>query len=186
MQLAKMVVLGSLEILGTASGYDVYQYLDKNQIDRWTDIQKPSIYNALRQLEKEQTIEQVNVIKSGKYPEKTTYQICEKGKLLFDTLQEEAFLGIYPRFFGFKVALKFNRRRSAEEINNFANRAISIIDEILEAMDKHIESLPDHSEEQTRDKFFIEHDRRLFMTERQWILEALEYIKENDAGGQRE
>lgn len=147
MQLAKMLVLGSMEILGIASGYDVYQYLDKNQIDRWTDIQKPSIYNALRQLEKEHAIEQVDIIKNGKYPEKITYQICEKGKLLFDTLQEEAFLGIYPRFFGFKVALKFNKRRSIEEIDNFANRAIRIIDDILETMDKHIESLPDNSEE---------------------------------------
>lgn len=180
MQLAKMVVLGSLEILGIASGYDVYQYLDKNQIDRWTDIQKPSIYNAMKQLEKENAIKQVDIIKNGKYPEKKTYQISESGKLLFDSLQEEAFLGIYPRFLGFKVALKFNKRRTTEEINKFANRAISIIDEILEAMNKYIESLPNNSEEQKRDKFFIEHDRRLFLTERQWILDSLEYIKEND------
>lgn len=174
-----MVVLGSLEILEKASGYDVYQYLEKNRIDRWTEIQKPSIYNALKQLEKESAIEQVDTVKNGNYPEKTTYQITEKGKQLFDSLQEEAFLGIYPRFFGFKIALKFNKRRSVEEIKNFADRAVSIIDDILKAMDTHLESLPENSEEQRRDKFFIEHDRRLFVTERQWIIESPEFIKDN-------
>ncbi len=179
MQLAKMVVLGSLEILENASGYDVYQYLERNQIDRWTEIQKPSIYNALKQLEKESAIELMDTIKNGNYPEKTTYQITEKGKQLFDSLQEEAFLGIYPRFFGFKIALKFNKRRSVGEIKNFADRAVSVIDNILRAMDEHLESLPENSEEQKRDKFFIEHDRRLFITERQWIIESLEFINDN-------
>lgn len=180
MQLAKMVVLGSLEILGMASGYDIYQYLNRNQINRWTDIKRPSIYNALRRLEKEDAIEQVDLLKTGKYPEKIIYQINEKGMQLFDSLQEEAFLGIYPRFFGFKVALKFNRRRSIEEINNFGAEAIRVIDEQLAGMEKHLRSLPNDSIEQKRDKFFIEHDRRLFIAECQWIMEALEYIKQND------
>lgn len=178
MQLAKMVVLGSLEILGIASGYDVYQYLESNQIDRWTDIKKPSIYNALRQLQKENAIEQVEQVKNGNYPKKIIYQINEKGRKLFDDLQTEAFLGIFPRFFGFKVALKFNKRRSLEEIKDFAAQAIDIIDEQLAAMDQYLKKLADNSTERKRNEFFIEHDRRLYMTERQWILEALEYIKQ--------
>ncbi len=180
MQLAKMVVLGSLEILGLSSGYDVYQYLENNQIDRWTDIKKPSIYNAIRQLVKENAIEQVEQVKNGNYPEKIIYQINEKGRKLFDDLQAEAFLGIYPRFFGFKVALKFNKRRSLEEINDFAKHAINIIDKQLEAMDQYLKKMAYNSAEKKRNEFFIEHDRRLYMIERQWILEALEYIKKTN------
>ncbi|WP_162300572.1 PadR family transcriptional regulator [Anaerosacchariphilus polymeriproducens] len=177
MQLAKMIVLGSLEVLEMGSGYDIYQFLDKNQISRWTDIQKPSIYNALRQLEKECAIEQTKQIKVGKYPEKVVYQVNEKGRKLFDSLQEEAFLGIYPRFFGFKLALKFNRRRTLEEINHFGNKAISLIDEKLKDMDEYLESLPKNSNEWKRNLFFIDHDRRLYNAEKEWIKEALEQIK---------
>jgi hypothetical protein len=39
-------------------------------------------------------------------------------------MQAQAFLGLYPDYFGFKLALKFNVRRSAEEIADFADQAI--------------------------------------------------------------
>ena len=72
--------------------------------------------------------------KVGRYPDKTIFQITAKGKELFDSLQEKAFLGLFPYFYGFKIALKFNTRRSAEEIKKFAERAIDIIDQQFKAM----------------------------------------------------
>nr|WP_173812979.1 PadR family transcriptional regulator [Dendrosporobacter quercicolus]NSL49347.1 PadR family transcriptional regulator [Dendrosporobacter quercicolus DSM 1736]SDM26677.1 transcriptional regulator, PadR family [Dendrosporobacter quercicolus] len=175
MQLAKMVALGALEALGTASGYDIFQFLAVNQIDKWTDIQKPSIYYALRQLEKERAVEGISRLREGKYPEKVMYRLTTKGVELFDRLQEKAFLGIYPRFYGFKLALKFNIRRSAAEIEVLANRAVTAIDRQLAMMEKYLSGLP--AGERERNAFFIEHDRRLFTAERQWILEAAEWVK---------
>jgi DNA-binding PadR family transcriptional regulator len=57
MSIAKLVVLGALEQLDCASGYDIMQELNRKMIDKWTDIKKASIYHALRQLEKEGAIQ---------------------------------------------------------------------------------------------------------------------------------
>ncbi len=116
MNIAKMVVLGALENLGRCSGYDIIHELNKKKIDRWTDIKKGSIYHALRQLKKEEAISEVEQIRVGRYPHKTIFQITAKGKEVFDSLQEQAFLGLFPHFYGFKIALKFNTRRSAKEV----------------------------------------------------------------------
>ena len=173
MQLAKMVVLGTLERLGNASGYDIFQYLGQNMIDKWTDIQKPSVYHALRQLEKEAAIKPVEQTRDGRYPEKIIYRITSEGQHVFDKLQEQAFLGIFPRFFGFKIALKFNTRRSAEEIGEYAKQAIIVIDKYLAAMDAYLAKLDKESGQYRFDSFFIDHDRRLFLEEKKWISDAV-------------
>ncbi|MHA2370706.1 MAG: PadR family transcriptional regulator, partial [Candidatus Hodarchaeales archaeon] len=165
MNIAKMVALGALENLGRGSGYDIIQELSRKKIDRWTDIKKGSIYHALRQLKKEGAISEVERTRVGRYPNKTIFQITTKGKALFDSLQEEAFLGLFPHFYGFKIALKFNTRRSAEEIKQFAERAIAVIDQQFKAMDNHLNSLDKSSKLYKTDSFFIKHEKMLFGAE---------------------
>lgn len=179
MQVTKLVVLGVIDILGKASGYDVFQYMEKNKIDRWTEIQKPSIYNAIKSLEKDNLILKVEELSSGRYPIKSIYTITKEGRVYFDDLQKEAFLGIFPKFYGFKIALKFNKRRSKDEISAFAIEAIEIIDKQIAAMDMHLKKLSHRSYEYKRDWFFIEHDRRLYLAEKEWIHEAVEFVRIN-------
>jgi DNA-binding PadR family transcriptional regulator len=177
MNTAKMVVLGSLENLGRGSGYDIIQELNRKKIDRWTDIKKGSIYHALRELKKEGAISEVEQTKVGRYPDKTIFQITAKGKELFDSLQEQAFLGLYPpHFYGFKIALKFNTRRSAEEIKEFAERAIDVIDQQFKAMDDHLSTLDKSSIQYKTDSFFIKHDKMLFTAEKEWIRDAVKNL----------
>jgi len=176
MNIAKMVVLGALENLGRGSGYDIIQELNRKKIDRWTDIKKGSIYHALRQLKKEGAISEVERTKVGRYPDKTIFQITAKGKELFDSLQEQAFLGLFPYFYGFKIALKFNTRRSAEEIKKFAERAIDIIDQQFKAMDDYLSSLDKSSMLYKTDSFFIKHEKMLFGAEKEWIQDAVKNL----------
>lgn len=173
MNLAKLVVLGALESLGQGSGYDIIQELNRKKIDRWTDIKKGSIYHALRQLEKEGAIVEVERTRVGRYPDKTIFQVTDEGRELFDRMQEEAFLGLFPHFYGFKIALKFNTRRSAGEIREFAERAIAAIDRQFEAMDEYLDSLDKDSMLYRTDSFFIKHERMVFGAEREWILDAV-------------
>jgi DNA-binding PadR family transcriptional regulator len=172
-----MVVLGALEGLGQASGYDIIQELNRKKIDRWTDIKNGSIYHSLKQLKKDGQIREVERTKVGRYPDKTIFEITTKGKKLFDFLQEQAFLGLFPHFYGFKIALKFNLRRSIEEIKEFAVRAIDVIDQQFKAMEEHLSSLDKSSKLFLTDSFFIKHEKMLFGAEKEWIQDAVRNLQ---------
>ncbi len=176
MNIAKLVVLGALESLGRGSGYDIIGELNRKKIDRWTDIKKGSVYYALRELSKEGAIDEVEKTRVGRYPDKTIFQITAKGRELFDSLQEEAFLGLFPHFYGFKIALKFNTRRSAAEIEGYAERAIERIDQQFEAMDEYLNGLDETSTLYRTDKFFIKHEKMLFGAEKEWIQDAVKNL----------
>ena len=172
MNVAQLVVLGALEQLGRAGGYDIVQELDRKMVHKWLDLKPGSIYHALRQLEKEDAIKPVEQTREGRYPTKTLFEITDKGRERFDILQEEAFLGVFPHFYGFKIALKFNTRRSGAEIEQLASRAVEAIDAHLVAMDTYLGTLDPSSRRHEEDSFFIEHDRRLYKAEKEWIQEA--------------
>jgi len=81
-----------------------------------------------------------------------------------------------PLKYGFKLALKFNTRRSPDEIKQFGEKAINAIDEKLDLMDMYLNShaLPKSVKES--DGFFIEHERMLFKAEREWINVAIRWF----------
>jgi DNA-binding PadR family transcriptional regulator len=176
MNIAKLVVLGALENLGRGSGYDIIQELNRKKIVKWTDIKQGSIYHALRQLKKEGAISDVEHTKVGRYPDKTIFKITIKGKELFDSLQEQAFLGLFPHFYGFKIALKFNTRRSSEDIKKFAERAIDVIEKQFKAMDDYLSTLDKSSNLYKTDSFFIKHEKMIFEAEKEWILYAVKNL----------
>ncbi len=177
MNISKFVVLGTLDRLGSGSGYDIIRELDRKMISRWTNVKKGSIYNALKTLAKGGEIREVTKVKKGLFPTMTIYQITDLGRKLFDKLQEEAFLGIFPLFLGFKLGLKFNLRKSTEEICRHAEKAIEIIDSTIAGMDTYLASLPDSDPRKDPDEFFIEHDKMLFREEKKWIEMAVKRIK---------
>ena len=181
MNVSKLLVLGSLEQLGRGSGYDVLQALQRRMIDKWVDVKVGSIYYTINQLEKEGALQEIERIQEGNYPTKAIYEVTEVGQQLFDKLQAEAFLGLYPRFYGFKVALKFNRRKSPDDIRQFADKAIAVIDSYLAAMDEHLSTLDPDGGLYQFDDFFIDHERRLFEAEKQWIEDAVAWITSNQA-----
>lgn len=169
MNIAKFVVLGTLDQYSPASGYDVIRELDKKMISRWTNVKKGSIYHALKILNKCGQIRETKRLKQGLYPTSTLYEITDKGRSEFDRMQEEAFLGLYPHYYGFKLALKFNVRRPATEIAVYAEKAIQNIDAIFAAMDVYLNSLAETDPRSKSDAFFIEHDKMLLTAEKKWI-----------------
>ena len=179
MNASKLIVLGALDEVGRASGYDIDRFLQQKMIDRWTDIKRASIYHALKSLSASGAINQVEVVKAGAYPEKTLYEITDAGRSQFDALQREAALGLFPKFYGFKLALKLNRRLGASEIRELATSAIERIDAMVEAMDAHLSGVDDERMREF-DEVFIAHDRELFAVERAWILRATEWTIARD------
>jgi DNA-binding PadR family transcriptional regulator len=177
MNIAKFVVLGTLDQLSPASGYDIIRELDKKMISHWTNVKKGSIYHALKVLAKDGQIRETDRVKQGLYPTMTLYEITDEGKDAFDKMQAEAFLGLYPYYFGFKLALKFNMRRSPAEIADFADQAIEIIDAQFAGMDAYLNSLAASDPRRKSDAFFIEHDKMLLREEKRWIEMAVERVR---------
>jgi len=139
-------------------------------IDRWTNTKKGSIYNAIKALENECQIRKVSRVKSGSYPTMTLYEITDQGRDRFDRMQEEAFRGLYPSFLGFKLALKFNKRRTREDVRRYAGIALDVIHNKMKEMDAYLNELPAEADAQRRsDAFFIEHDRMHLLEEKRWI-----------------
>lgn len=178
MNIPKFIVLGSLDRLSPASGYDIIRDLEKKMVSRWTSVKKGSVYHALKALEKDGLISQTERVKQGLYPTSTLYAITGKGRTAFDKMQAEAFEGLYPNYIGFKLALKFNVRRSAGEIAAFGQKAMKIIDANLAGMDTHIRSLPEDDPVRESDIFFIEHDKMLLRQEKEWIRMAVEQVRQ--------
>ena len=176
MNISKFVVLGTLDRLSQASGYDIIRELDNKMISRWTNVKKGSIYHALKSLNKEGLIKETERLKQGLYPTATLYKITDAGREKFDKMQAEAFLGLYPYYVGFKLSLKFNVRRTAEEIVDYAGKAIKIIDATLAGMDAYMDSLGESDPRLESDPFFIEHDKMLLRQEKRWIQMAVERI----------
>ncbi len=180
MNISKFVVLGTLDYLGKCSGYEITKELDKKMISRWTDVKKGSIYHALKSLKKNGEVREISKERNGLYPEMTIYEISDKGRELFDSMQEEAFNGLFPHFYGFKIALKFNVRRSNREIREFAEKAIKRIEMILAGQEIYLSSFEKASPRYRYDNFFIEHDRMLLHEEKRWIemaVSKLDFIK---------
>lgn len=175
MNVTKLVLLGALEEIGEGSGYDILQALERKMIHKWIDVKVGSIYYTMKQLHQEGMIREVAETQEGNYPTKVIYTIEESGQRLFDELQAMAFKGLFPNFFGFKVALKFNTRKRSDEVAAFAAQAIAVIDRYLTEMDAYLGTLDPTSPRHEYDAFFIEHDRRLFQAEKLWITEAVRF-----------
>ncbi len=180
MNVTKLVVLGALEQLGGGSAYDIVQHLASKMIQKWVDVKTGSVYYTIKQLLEDGSIREVSRTQEGNYPPKVIYAITDAGRQVFDSLQEQAFKGLYPDFFGFKLALKFNSRRSSAEIATFAQQAVAIIERVLAEMDAYLSTLDPHSEQYAYDAFFIDHDRRLFRAEQAWIEEAAVFMHQHE------
>ncbi|NNG01291.1 MAG: PadR family transcriptional regulator [Desulfobacteraceae bacterium] len=178
MNIAKFVVLGALDQLTTASGYDIIRELDKKMITSWTNVKKGSIYHALKTLNAGGQIHETERVKQGQFPTMTLYKITEAGRKAFDKMQAEAFRGLYPYYFGFKLAFKFNIRRTVDEIAVYAEQAIAIIDANIAGRDAYLKSHATDGSKMKAEAFFIEHDKMLFRSEKKWIQMVVKRIKE--------
>ena len=132
MNITKFVTLGLLGQMQEGSGYDVIHEIEKRLLSMWTDIKPGSVYNALSTLEKEGSIEQTGKEKDGLRPTKTLYRITEKGQEEYHKLQEESFMGVFPAYYGFNLALVCNHDKHPEQIKEYGKKAIERIDELLQ------------------------------------------------------
>lgn len=167
MSQVSLLVLGMLDALESGSGYDVVAGLDRMKVSRWTAVKPGSVYHCLKRSVKDGFIEVAGTERNASYPEKTVYRMTQAGLAYLESLQRSALTLGYPDFFGFKTALKLNKRIPAQDISEYAKAAIAAVDGVIREMDEHLASIG--PEDRARDSFFQDYDRLLLKAERAWL-----------------
>ncbi len=84
----ELVVLGLLSEM-PMYGYQLYQEIEKREMENWAQVNLASIYNTLNRLQKQKLIEGKGE-KPGKMPERKVYHITPKGRKRLGKLVEMA------------------------------------------------------------------------------------------------
>lgn len=175
--LPHLVVLGALEHLERGSGYDVERFLSEQLVLGWAEIKRTSIYHAVKVLERGGLIEPVETQQQKGYPEKKIYVVTALGRERFDELQRKAALGLFPRYCGFQLALRLNKRATTAQLLELGRAALERLGELERRMDAHLRTVTDPAQRDL-DAFFLSHERGLVAAERAWIEAALTRLGE--------
>ena len=87
MSLIDLIILGIVSEK-PQSAYDIQKDVEYHHLDRWTKISTPSIYKKVITL-KEKNYLTTDVVKNGKFAEKSIYSITNKGIEYFQELMEK-------------------------------------------------------------------------------------------------
>ncbi|WP_036475754.1 PadR family transcriptional regulator [Mycobacterium sp. URHD0025] len=112
----RLLVLGVVRMLGEAHGYAVHQELMSWRVDTWTAVKPPSIYHAVKQLEREDKLRAVRSEAGSRGPARTVYAVTDSGDTEFFGLLEAALVSPDIEELGAGIAFMCSlpRRRVAE------------------------------------------------------------------------
>jgi DNA-binding PadR family transcriptional regulator len=88
----RLLVLGVVRAHGEAHGYAVHQELTSWRVDTWTAVKPPSIYHAVKQLEREGKLSATGPQASPRGPARVAYRLTPAGEDEFFVLLEAALL----------------------------------------------------------------------------------------------
>jgi DNA-binding PadR family transcriptional regulator len=116
MSTVRLLVLGVVRMRGTAHGYAVHRELMSWRVDTWTAVKPPSIYHAVKQLDREGLLSASGRQDSPRGPARVMYQLTAAGDEEFFRLLEIALLSPDIEEFGAGIAFmqSLPRRRVAE------------------------------------------------------------------------
>jgi len=131
----RLLVLGVVRRQGEAHGYAVHRELMSWRVDTWTAVKPPSIYHAVKQLEKEGKLSATGPQDSPRGPARVAYRITAAGQAEFSSLLEAALTS--PEIEEFGAGIAFMRclpRARTQALLEQRLRTIRAIDAELNAM----------------------------------------------------
>ena len=135
MPTVRLLVLGVVRMHGSAHGYAIHRELMSWRVDTWTAVKPPSIYHAVKQLDREGLLNGSGRQDSPHGPARVEYRLTAVGEDEFFRLLETALVSPDIEEFGAGIAFmqSLPRRRVVELLTQ--QRAITErIDDELEAM----------------------------------------------------
>ncbi|GGA28017.1 PadR family transcriptional regulator [Paenibacillus physcomitrellae] len=141
----KLAILGLL-MEKNMHPYEIRTIMKDRALDQNTKIQIGSLYYAVEQLAKQAYIEAVEVIKSDNRPDKTVYQITDKGKAYFEKLLLSMLEEIEPIHTPIKMALAFawkgDQAKMADVLKKRVVEAEHQVNYLYELYQEHIGVVP--------------------------------------------
>ena len=116
MSTVRLLVLGVVRMHGTAHGYGIHRELMSWRVDTWTAVKPPSIYHAVKQLNREGLLNDSGRQDSPHGPARVMYRLTAAGDEEFFRLLESALVSPDIEEFGAGIAFMqtLSRRRVVE------------------------------------------------------------------------
>ena len=173
--------LGLLALLSIEPmhGYELRKVIEDRRMDRWADIRYGSIYAGLKQLTKEELLEEARTEREGNLPPRTLYRTTEAGKEQMLELLRQAW--VEPQFSAkaVDVALSFFMFLSREEISRLLGERLERLNEALAELDVAQEdSINPDPGVQAMVYDIFDHNRRLLTAEREWTEHVLSRVRD--------
>ncbi|MBO0679742.1 PadR family transcriptional regulator [Mycolicibacterium sp. S2-37] len=132
MSTVRLLVLGVVRMRGEAHGYAVHRELMSWRVDTWTAVKPPSIYHAVKQLAREDLLEEAARGESSRGPARVTYRITDSGDSEFFRLLEAALLSPDIEEFGAGIAFMtaLPRGRASELLGAQLESTVGIGEEL--------------------------------------------------------
>jgi len=141
----KLAILGLL-LEKDMHPYEIRMVMKERSLDQNTKIQIGSLYYAVEQLLKKAYIEEVQVIKSDKRPDKTIYRITAQGQDYFEKMLLDMLQQIEPMYTANKMALSFAEKgdsiKIAEVLKKRVTEAEHQVHELYSIYTEHIGTVP--------------------------------------------
>jgi DNA-binding PadR family transcriptional regulator len=131
----RLLVLGVVRMRGTAHGYAIHRELMSWRVDTWTTVKPPSIYHAVKQLDREGLLRSSGREDSPRGPARVVYRTTAAGEEEFFRLLEAALLSPDIEEFGAGIAfMRSLPRRRVQELLAQQRAITERIDAELDAM----------------------------------------------------
>jgi DNA-binding PadR family transcriptional regulator len=130
----ELVVLG---LLGEKPmyGYQLYQEVEKREMEHWAQVNLASIYNTLNRLQKDKLI-QGKGEKPGKMPERKVYHITSKGRKRLEDLVQMALNEQKMPQDSFIVGVAFLQGLSKEKILDSLSKKKEQLHKVVERIER--------------------------------------------------
>jgi DNA-binding PadR family transcriptional regulator len=131
----RLLVLGVVRMRGTAHGYAIHRELMSWRVDTWTAVKPPSIYHAVKQLDREGLLRVSGSDDSPRGPARVVYRITADGEQEYFRLLEAALVSPDIEEFGAGIAfMRSLPRRRVQELLAEQRAITERIDVELDAM----------------------------------------------------
>ncbi len=172
-----LYILGLLQRFGPQHGYQLKKIIAE-QLSDFTQIKLPTIYYHLEKMKADGLLS-ANSEKPGARPEKTIYDITDKGKEAYKAMLSGLLEFEYRPVFSSDGVFYFSDQYEFEEIIEKLNIYIKKLKEKLAVLEKHRAQALAHvpEEAETMVKIIFSHHKHHYHAELDWAEETLNNLK---------
>jgi DNA-binding PadR family transcriptional regulator len=116
MRASRLFILGTLARGGAMHGHQIRRTAQLDRTELWAEVKPGSLYGALHRMAAEGVVEAVRTEREGNLPQRTVYEITDKGRLELSVLRYEILRNTRLRPDPVDLALQFSQDLAEDEL----------------------------------------------------------------------